>query len=94
MKMNVYTVYDLKACAYSRPWYSLSHSAAMREFGDAVNDPQAPFGKHPEDYQLVCVGSWDDVDGLLEPSAHVPLAKATDFVKDTPSLPLVNDEKE
>lgn len=64
-KIKVFSVWDKKALAYMNPFYYLQTGQAIRGFSDAVNDPQSPFFKHPEDFTLFQVGEWDDRDGRL-----------------------------
>lgn len=63
MDMKIYGVYDLKACAYMQPFFSGSNGAAMRAFGDAVNDGKSPLSLHPGDYQLFELGAFNDNSG-------------------------------
>lgn len=75
MKMKIYSVFDTKVANYGRPWYAYQDAAAIREFSDAVNDASNPanqWNKHPEDFQLFCIGAFDDATGAL--SSHAPLA--------------------
>lgn len=53
---------------------------AIRSFSDLVSDPQTVLAKHPEDFKLYSLGSYDDVSGRLVP-LDVPgfVANATDF---------------
>lgn len=37
-----------------------AHAAAIRMYSDAASNPQNEIGKHPEDYDLVCVGYIED----------------------------------
>lgn len=70
MIMKVFGVYDLKALAYLQPFFSQSTGAAIRAFEDVVNDGNSPIAKHPGDYQLFELGTFDDTKGLL--SGTVP----------------------
>jgi hypothetical protein len=63
---NVYTIYDSKAEAYLTPWFVDKDGQALREFQDAVQNPEAPFNKHPEDYTLFKIGKYDITTGKLE----------------------------
>lgn len=60
MKYNVYTVYDSKAEAYLQPFYFSAKGQAIRAFTDMANDQNHQFYKHPEDYTLFELGSWED----------------------------------
>lgn len=74
MIINAYTIYDSKALVYHRPWFELTHGAATRAFADLVNDAQTSIGRHPTDYVLYHIGTYDDARGRmipLDPLVHV-----------------------
>lgn len=77
MKLNVYSVFDSKLAMYDFPFYFSSDAAAIRGFGDEVNNPQSqkPWCRHPEDYQLFKIGEFDNDLGQLV--AKAPLALVT-----------------
>lgn len=64
-------VLDVKVAAFSPPMFVRSKAEAIRSFLDATSDPNIAISKHPGDYQLFCLGSFDDQTGRLEP-ATVP----------------------
>lgn len=66
MKLRVFTVFDSKAAAYLPPFFMGEMGAATRAFKDCANDPSHAFGKHPEDYMLFCLGTFDDSTALFE----------------------------
>jgi len=66
MKKNVYAVYDVKAKAYSNPFYSPREELAVRDFKQAVNDGMSTISKFPEDFHLVELGKFDDETGAFE----------------------------
>jgi len=59
---NMFTVYDSKAEAYLPPFYEQTKGSALRAFMDTCSRPDHPFYKHPEDYTLFHLGSFDDND--------------------------------
>lgn len=69
MKVKAYTIFDTKALTYSAPFYASTDGAATRIVKDAVSDPNTTLGRHPADYILYCVGSWDDTAGTFDPAA-------------------------
>lgn len=82
--MNIYTIYDVKANAYLTPFFLPTDGMATRTFSDCANDNEHQFGKHPEDYILWKIATYDDSLGTIEPlKNHEPLGKALDFVNDT-----------
>lgn len=74
MKLNAYTLYDEKSLTYSPPFFAVSHGAATRMLGDLVADPNTTPGRHPKDFTLYCIGTFDDALGLLlqsDPRQHI-----------------------
>ena len=65
MKTNMYSIYDTAIAAYKPIWACPSDAAAQREFTD-IFDADNPISKHPEDYYLVRLGSFNDQNGHLQ----------------------------
>lgn len=82
MKLNIYAIYDVKISAYSQPYYSHTNGSALRAFADHVNDPQSQPNKHPEDYQLFHLGTFDDQDGTITGNTPQHIGNATEYRKD------------
>ena len=76
------SVYDTVAKVYAPPFYVNTVGEAVRSLANAVNDKNmGDLCKHPKDFILFEIGSWDDNTGLL--TAVVPperLGLASDFV--------------
>ena len=66
MKLYVVPLRDQKLDAFSQPWFSPATGAAIRAFGDHVNEPGSPAFKHPEDYELFLLGTFDDQTGKFD----------------------------
>jgi len=66
MSLLMFSVYDSKVGAYANPFFVRTRGEAVRSFADACQDDSLPFKKHPGDYVLYCVGSWDEVGGVVE----------------------------
>lgn len=60
METKIFAIYDTKAKAYLPPWYMPEIGQALRVFSDAINDKTTEFNKHPEDYTLFHLGSFDN----------------------------------
>lgn len=71
--MNVYSIYDEKACAFNVPFFCVSDGVAVRNFTDLALDPRSMVHTHPEDFSLYCIGSFVDDTALLAPSMPVRL---------------------
>lgn len=87
MILKVFAVRDTKAQAFLQPFYSPSVGSAMRAFSDAVNDKSCPFNKHPEDYLLYEIGTYDDSTAVLSPLDVVRLqVAASDLLELKPAF--------
>jgi hypothetical protein len=67
MKLEIYTIYDSKEAIYYQPHFFLNDDVALRTFGDMANDEQSKISKHPEDYTLWHLGSYEDSSATLTP---------------------------
>lgn len=67
--MRMIAVRDAKSQLYSHPMFMVTDAQAVRAFGDAVNGKDSVYSAHPEDYRLVCLGTFDDVSGVITPLA-------------------------
>lgn len=76
----VFAIRDQKTDSFMTPFFQTHKPAALRMFSDLVNDPNAPISKHPDDYSLHCLGTFDTGSGNLNPIAVEHLAYATDFI--------------
>lgn len=75
MHHNIYCIYDKKAKAYTLPFYYQHDGQALRIFTDWVNDIDNPFSKHPEDYSLNKIGTYDENLATIEQSKIEVLAE-------------------
>lgn len=63
--MNIYSIYDVKANAWLRPFFERNNSVAIRSFADAANEKDHAFQKHGADFTLFMIGSWDEDAGQI-----------------------------
>lgn len=64
MKQVVVSIFDRLAEVYSRPVFVATEALAVRSFSDEVNNAEGgDLGKHPGDYDLYVLGSFDDNTG-------------------------------
>lgn len=84
--MLLFTVYDSKTDAYLPLFPSKTVSSAMRSFGEAVNNPETPFNKHPADYTLFQTGSFNEDTGIITPAdkGNINLGSALQFMTEQP----------
>lgn len=78
MMLNAYSIFDNKALQYYPPYFASTDAAAARSFGDLANDVNTNVGRHPGDYSLFCVGTYNDNNAAL--SAQLPLRHICDGV--------------
>ena len=78
---KIFTVFDQKAKAHLPPFFLHNEAMAIREFADCANNPEHQFGKHPEDYVLMTLGTFDDEKGLID-ARHLPevIGRAQEYV--------------
>lgn len=80
MILVIYSVYDSKVGAYLQPFFMRSRGEASRAFTEAVADSNSPFCKHPDDFVLFELGTFDDSTGLFDMfSAPCSLGTALQF---------------
>jgi len=63
--LYMFAVLDKAVNAFMPPFFCRAKGEAIRTFTDAVNDKQSPFFKHPTDFELYIVGSFDPANGTL-----------------------------
>ncbi|WNK13547.1 MAG: nonstructural protein [Microvirus sp.] len=59
--------------SYLPPFYVVAPGQAIRLFEDGCGDKESPFGKHPGDYKLYQIGTFDDQDAVWEQLSPVQL---------------------
>ena len=64
---NMYVIYDSKAGVYNKPFYLMNHEVAIRAATDLMMDGNTEIAKHPEDYAMFHVGTYDDERAYIEP---------------------------
>lgn len=80
---QIIAVYDVKSACYARPVAVPADGAAIRSFQDAVNDKSTEYHKHPEDYAMFNIGTYDDQSGEITSSKPRQLAQAASLLDPT-----------
>lgn len=62
----VVAVRDRAVDGYMQPFFVPSIGMAVRSFQDEVNNPDSPMYKHPEDYDLYQLATFDDESGAFD----------------------------
>ncbi|QXP08618.1 MAG: nonstructural protein [Arizlama microvirus] len=60
MITNVYTIFDSKALVFNTPFFCLSDGVAKRMCADLAADINTTVGRHPADYILYRIATYDD----------------------------------
>lgn len=81
MITNVYAVRDEVACLYKYDFRRQRHGEAIRFFSDGVQMKDTEIGRHPADFSLYHLGTFNDETGRFE-SLDVPhrLCGGLDFI--------------
>lgn len=80
---QVCAVRDSAMDAYARPFFVPTTNMAVRSFTDEVNrkaEDNAMY-RHPEDYELYCLGQWNENTGIFSQSGDSLLVRAKDVHK-------------
>lgn len=96
MILRAYSIFDAKGVQFHSPWFQHTDGMAVRVFQDLANDMGGLIGRHPKDYSLWFVGTWDDSNGQftsVKPNVH--LVEAVALVRDQAqgTLPLPEPER-
>lgn len=80
--LYIVAIRDRQLDAYAQPAFVPALGLAVRQFGDEVANPQSPLNKHPEDFALYQLGTYNDATGQFE-NLQQPkqIALADDYVK-------------
>jgi len=66
MLNNLYAIYDTKGKMYNFPFPYHNDQMAIRAAIDLRNDPNTTPGRHPEDFTLFNLGTYDDGNAQFE----------------------------
>lgn len=76
MLTQVFAVFDTKVGSFAQPFFSPTSASAIRSFQDAAADPSTTLSKHPSDFHLYHLGTFDDETGAFSPIKPVSLGTA------------------
>lgn len=82
--MYVFSVKDRVADSFDNPFFMPAVGMAIRGFTDAINDDKTHLYKHPDDYDLYRIGTFDPLTGALTPELPVQLALGKELVRSSP----------
>ena len=99
MIQYAFAVYDTKGETFNLPYFCPTIGLAVRMFEDMALDPQTVVAKHPEDYSLFQLGTYDMATGIFtqdKPPEAISYAHMVNAHQETPveptSIPSVNGE--
>lgn len=77
----IVSVKDTAAQAFGRPVFVPAVAVAVRSFRDEINrkDSNEDLAKHPDDFELYELGSFDDSNGVIEVNEPRLVARAKDL---------------
>lgn len=73
VRQYAYSVYDEKAKAYNIPFFYPQNDLAIRAIKDSLRNPNSVISRHPEDFAVYVIGTYNDLDGKLESFAQPEL---------------------
>lgn len=73
MKVNAYVIFDSPAKVYNKPFYLLNDQIAVRAMEDLINDDSTDIARHPSDFSLWRVGSYDDTTATFTSDEQLTL---------------------
>jgi len=81
MLIKMFVIYDVKAQFYNKPFYCQNDNVALRAFTDLANDKDTDVGKHPTDFILFSVGTYEDTTAEIKSTEPHVLARAHELQK-------------
>jgi hypothetical protein len=86
MKLNVYSIFDSAAKAYTSPFFMHNDGLAIRAFQDNVNAEQENnISKHPDQFTLFKIGEFDDSTGEIKTDLVKSLGTGLEY-KNSPDI--------
>lgn len=79
--MKMYTCRDTKVDHYLPPFLAANDATAQRMLQDGARDPTSLLAMHPEDFQLICIGEFNEQTGKVTELDHQFLGLLNDFLK-------------
>lgn len=93
MIVHIFAVFDSKAKNFGQPFFSLSREVAQRAFMSAVHEPESMLCKHPTDFSLFELGTFNDSNGIFTTLATPENLGLAASYKQVPQAPQQLTEK-
>ena len=68
MKLLVFTIYDEKAQAYDKPFFTTAIGLASREFSHLATKSNTIVSQHPGDFSLYHIGFYETSTARFDPT--------------------------
>ena len=81
MNVQIYSIYDKKACSYSQPFYAANDECAVRILVGSLNE-SSQLVLYPSDYVLCHLGSFDETSGLITSDEVKTVSRVSCLVPD------------
>jgi len=88
MIVNVFALFDTKAQYFTAPWFYPHAGQAIRACIDLGSDLNTTVGRHPADFHLYQIATYDDQTAALAAHAPVSLGVVTSFLPSLAPAPL------
>lgn len=81
--LMIIAVKDRAADMFGRPFYTRTTAEAVRSFTDEANNKDSQIHKHPEDYDLFLLGTFNEDTGRIEQDVSHPnlIVRAQDLIR-------------
>lgn len=80
MLHKIFTIHDVKADAYYKPFFFPNKAMAIREFTNLVNDKNSQVGTNPADYTLFALGEFDDNKAEFSEMKKTSIGNGVEFL--------------
>lgn len=68
MLTKMFSLLDIKIGVFNTPFFMIHEGSAVRAVIDLGSDMSTVIARHPADYVLVMLGTFDDQSGIYEPA--------------------------
>lgn len=79
--LKAFAAHDTRCGIFHPPFFFLHAGMMLRHWEDLVNDPKTIIGRHPNEYQLLEIGEYDDSKGVLTPATAKMVATGSEYLK-------------
>lgn len=78
--MKMYVLFDIKADQWMVPFFSKTNGTAMREIAAHLASAPADdvVAANKQDFELYCIGEYEQVSGMINPVPHLKLGTLLD----------------